>query len=74
MTGHRDRTSSFNDLLQKVKERFNLDGEIVLQKYNDSWGVWVDVSSPEICHMDKIKVVRLAEPNNQVCLLSFVVA
>ena len=61
------------DLLQRVKERFDLDGEIVLQKYNDSWGEWVDVSCPEICHMDKIKVVRLAEPHNQVCLLSFVV-
>ena len=60
-------------LLQRVKERFDLDGEIVLQKYNDSWGEWVDVSCPEICHMDKIKVVRLAEPHNQVCLLSFVV-
>ena len=61
------------DLLQRVKERFDLDGEIVLQKYNDSWGEWVDVSCPEICHMDKIKVARLAEPQNQVCLLSFVV-
>ena len=61
------------DLLQRVKERFDLDGEIVLRKYNDSWGEGVDVSCPEICHMDKIKVVRLAEPHNQVCLLSFVV-
>ena len=61
------------ELLQRVKERFDLDGEIVLQKYNDSWEEWVDVSCPEICHMDKIKVVRLAEPRNQVCLLSFVV-
>lgn len=26
------------DLLQKVKERFNLDGEIVLQQYNDYCG------------------------------------
>ena len=43
------------------------------KQYNDSWGEWVDVSCPEICHMDKIKVVRLAEPHNQVCLLSFVV-
>ena len=59
--------------LQRVKERFDLDGEIVLQKYNDSCWEWVDVSCPEICHMDKIKVVRLAEPHNQVCLLSFVV-
>ena len=49
------------DLLQRVRERFDLDGEIVLQKYNDSWGEWVDVSCPEICHMDKIKVVRLAD-------------
>ena len=31
------------------------------------------MSCPEICHMDKIKVVRLAEPHNQVCLLSLVV-
>ena len=61
------------DLLQRVKERFDLDGEIVLQKYNDSWGEWVYVSCPEMCHMDKINVVRLAEPNNQICLLSFVV-
>ena len=38
------------DLLQRVKERFDLDGEIVLQKYNDSWGEWVDVSCPEICY------------------------
>ena len=34
------------DLLQRVKERFDLDREIVLQKYNDSWGEWVDVSCP----------------------------
>ena len=61
------------DLLRRVKERFDLDGEIVLQKDNDSWGEWVGVSCPEICHMDKIKVVRLTEPYNQVCLLSFVV-
>ena len=59
-------------LLQRVKERFDLDGEIVLQKYNDSWGDWVDVSCPKICLMDKIEVVRLAEPH-KVCLLSFVV-
>ena len=26
------------DLLQRVKERFDLDGEIVLQKYKDSSG------------------------------------
>ena len=58
------------DLLQKVKERFNLDEEIVLQKYNDSCGEWIDVSSPEICHMERLKVVQLAERNNQVCLLS----
>ena len=32
------------------------------------------MSCPEICHMDKIKVVLLAEPHNQVCLLSFVVS
>ena len=60
-------------LLQRVRESFDLDGEIVIQKYNDSWGEWVDVSCPEICHMDKIKVVRLPEPHSQVCLLSFVV-
>ena len=48
----------------KIGNDLDLDGEIVLQKYNDSWGEWVDVSCLEICHMDKIKVARLAEPHN----------
>ena len=42
------------DLLENVQ--FNLDGEIVFQKSNDSWGEVSDVSSPEICGQ-KIKVV-----------------
>lgn len=53
------------DLLQRVKESFGLDGEIVLQKYNDSWKEWVDVNSTEIRNKDQIKVVRRAEPHNQ---------
>ena len=61
------------DLLQEVKKCFDLDGEIVLQKYYDSWKKWVNVSCTEIRNKDQIKVVRLAEPHNQVCLLSFVV-
>ena len=60
-------------LLQRVKECFNLDGEIVLQKYIESLGKWIDVRCQEINHLDKIVVVRSAEPHNQVCLLSFVV-
>ena len=63
------------DLLQRVKERFDLDGESrsFFKSIMILGGEWVDVSCPEICHMDKIKVVRLAEPHNQVCLLSLVV-
>ena len=41
------------DLLQEVKERFLLDGEVVLQKQNDFCVEYVDVSNPEIFRVDQ---------------------
>ena len=47
-----------DDLLQKVKRMFNINSKIILQKFNDTWGDWLDVHEDEIFDKDKIKVLN----------------
>lgn len=58
-------SEKLDDFVQLIRQDFSIKEEvIVFQKFDDSWGEWIDVTSEqELQNRDKIKVLVQAREN-----------